>query len=206
MSSTILEQVSAYYTNKINEFGVSPRGVDWNSEQSQTMRFEKLCNLLPSDQRFSLLDFGCGYGALYDFLKPKYKAISYTGYDISEKMIEAAQAKYPDSNCVWIHGNPTLLSEFDYVVASGIFNVKLDQTYGDWQDYIEKTIDQMNVLSNKGFSFNILTKYSDAEFMKDHLYYADPCYYFDYCKTKFAKNIALLHDYDLYEFTILVRK
>ena len=174
MSSTILEQVSAYYTNKINEFGVSPRGVDWNSEQSQTMRFEKLCNLLPSDQRFSLLDFGCGYGALYDFLKPKYKAISYTGYDISEKMIEAAQAKYPDSNCVWIHGNPTLLSEFDYVVASGIFNVKLDQTYGDWQDYIEKTIDQMNVLSNKGFSFNILTKYSDAEFMKDHLYYADP--------------------------------
>jgi len=42
--------------------------------------------------------------------------------------------------------------------------------------------------------------------MKDDLYYADPCYFFDYCKKKFSKNIALLHDYGLYEFTILVRK
>jgi len=39
-----------------------------------------------------------------------------------------------------------------------------------------------------------------------NLYYADPGFFFDYCKTHFAKNVALLHDYGLYDFTILVRK
>ena len=42
--------------------------------------------------------------------------------------------------------------------------------------------------------------------MKDHLFYADPCFFFDHCKKHFSKNVALLHDYGMYEFTILVRK
>jgi hypothetical protein len=42
--------------------------------------------------------------------------------------------------------------------------------------------------------------------MREDLFYADPCELFDYCKTRFARNVALLHDYGLYEFTILVRK
>ncbi|MBM3138043.1 MAG: class I SAM-dependent methyltransferase, partial [Chloroflexi bacterium] len=29
---------------------------------------------------------------------------------------------------------------------------------------------------------------------------------FDYCKVNFSKNVALLHDYKLYDFTIIVRK
>ena len=58
----------------------------------------------------------------------------------------------------------------------------------------------------RGFSFNCLTKYSDDTKMKDYLFYADPCQLFDYCKRNFSKQVALLHDYGLYEFTIIVRK
>jgi hypothetical protein len=42
--------------------------------------------------------------------------------------------------------------------------------------------------------------------MKPHLYYADPCDLFDLCKRRFSPQVTLLHDYGLYEFTILVRK
>jgi hypothetical protein len=42
--------------------------------------------------------------------------------------------------------------------------------------------------------------------MRDDLYYADPLFLFDYCKRNFAKNVALLHDYRIYDFTIIVRK
>ena len=38
------------------------------------------------------------------------------------------------------------------------------------------------------------------------LYYADPCALFDYCKRSFSRNVALLHDYEIYDFTLLVRK
>ncbi|REM56201.1 class I SAM-dependent methyltransferase, partial [Mycobacterium tuberculosis] len=48
--------------------------------------------------------------------------------------------------------------------------------------------------------------YSDASKMRDDLYYADPCALFDLCKRRYSKSVALLHDYGLYEFTILVRK
>lgn len=42
--------------------------------------------------------------------------------------------------------------------------------------------------------------------MKEHLYYADPAELFDHCKRNYSRNVALLHDYGLYEFTVLVRK
>ena len=64
----------------------------------------------------------------------------------------------------------------------------------------------LNETSTRGFSFNCLTSYSDSEKMRDDLFYANPCTIFDYCKRNFSKQVALLHDYGLYEFTILVRK
>ncbi|HAI76542.1 MAG TPA: SAM-dependent methyltransferase, partial [Microscillaceae bacterium] len=60
--------------------------------------------------------------------------------------------------------------------------------------------------SDQGFAFNALTSYSDLEFRKQELYYSDPLYLFDYCKKNFGKNVALLHDYNQYDFTIIVKK
>jgi len=96
--------------------------------------------------------------------------------------------------------------KWDYVVASGLFNVQLKTNTLDWEAYIRETIDAFNAISIKGFGFNILTSYSDLDKMKDYLHYGDPLFYFDYCKKKYARNVSLLHDYGLYEFTILVKK
>jgi hypothetical protein len=94
----------------------------------------------------------------------------------------------------------------DYTVASGIFNIRFGCDDESWLKYILETLSSMNEKSRDGFAFNILTKYSDREFMKPELYYADPAYLFDYCKKNFSRNVALLHDYDQYDFTIIVRK
>jgi hypothetical protein len=51
----------------------------------------------------------------------------------------------------------------------------------------------------------VLSLYSDPERRRPDLFYADPLFLFDYCKTRFSKAVALLHDYPLYEFTVLVR-
>jgi len=42
--------------------------------------------------------------------------------------------------------------------------------------------------------------------MKDELFYANPCNFFDFCKNNFSKNVSLIHDYGCYEFTIRVIK
>ena len=206
MSDSILNQVNHYYTQKIIENGATPKGVDWNSEESQQLRFEVLSSLIKEKQHFSVLDYGCGYGSMYDYFKTKYHNFSFSGYDISKDMIdEALKRNTNHSDCKWL----TSINKndvFDYTIASGIFNVKLDITNEDWLKYVIETLHEINNHSSKGFSFNVLTKYSDKEYMKDYLYYEDPLHLFDYCKLNFSKNVAILHDYDLYEFTIIVRK
>jgi hypothetical protein len=94
----------------------------------------------------------------------------------------------------------------DYAVVSGTFNMKLDADFDAWTKIVIEALHQMDAHTSKGFSFNMLTKYSDADRMRPDLYYADPLFFFDYCKCNFSKNVALLHDYKLYDFTILVRK
>ena len=94
----------------------------------------------------------------------------------------------------------------DYAVASGIFNVRLGRADADWKAYLTDSLDTLDRTSDKGFAFNCLTSYSDADKMRGYLYYADPCEIFDLCKRRYSRNVALLHDYDLYEFTILVTK
>jgi SAM-dependent methyltransferase len=205
----IHSSIEKYYTEKINRFGVTPKGVDWNGEESQLIRFQQMTKIIDNDSPFSINDLGCGYGKLVTFLKEKYTNLRlYRGYDLSAEMISAAKAQYDclENISFYVIEHAVQIENADYTVASGIFNVKMEYPESEWLSYILKTIDSMSKKSTKGFAFNLLTKYSDAEYMKNSLYYSDPCFMFDYCKRNFTRNVALLHDYDLYEYTILVRK
>jgi SAM-dependent methyltransferase len=206
MSTKIKKSISEYYADKLKKFGTTPQGVDWNSEESQSMRFDQLIKLLPDDAyQYNILDYGCGYGALLDFLMKRYTNLQYVGFDISEEMIESCQSKFNLPFAHWTH-QENQLKESDYVVASGIFNVKMNFSDIQWREYILDTLHTINKLALQGFAFNILTSYSDKPYMKDNLFYADPCWIFDHCKRNFSKSVALMHDYPLYEFTLLVRK
>lgn len=200
----ISKSIETYYSQKIKEHGVSPQGVDWNSEKSQLLRFEQLSKIIHEDN-FSINDVGCGYGKYYEYLSSKYNGFVYKGYDLSNDMVFNARKVYPNT-CFKKVLEMKEIKKADYSVASGIFSVKMQYSQSEWLSYILETLEYMNQKSVKGFSFNMLTKYSDKEYMRDDLYYSDPLYIFDYCKSNFSKQVALLHDYGLYEFTILVRK
>jgi SAM-dependent methyltransferase len=202
----LLTEVAAYYSNKLSQFGQTARGVDWNGEDSQKLRFAQLCKIINPREDFSICDVGCGYGALYEFLSNAYETFSYTGIDVSADMVQAAMERFERAkHAKFVVASGTTHCS-DYSVASGIFNVRLERSDAEWRTYIEETLDILDKSSRKGFSFNCLTSYSDKEKMRDYLYYADPLWAFDFCKRRYSRNVALLHDYDLYEFTILVRK
>jgi cyclopropane fatty-acyl-phospholipid synthase-like methyltransferase len=202
----LLAEVAEYYTSKLAQHGEKPQGVDWNGEESQTLRFGQLCKVVNTSNKFSINDLGCGYGALYDFLSQEYENFSYVGIDVSENMILAAEQRYENKTQTrfLVSSEPDRVA--DYGVASGIFNVRLGRSDDEWQSYLEATLDVLDRTSRLGFAFNCLTSYSDADKIRDYLYYADPCALFDLCKRRYSKSVALLHDYGLYEFTILVRK
>ena len=203
----ITDKVGRYYSGRLREHGSTARGVDWNSEESQVLRFAQLAKLLPPAGAYSVVDYGCGYGALVAFLERQGNGggFEYLGFDISKDMVEQARRDHQGANRRFTNAKDEL-KPADFALASGIFNVMLDSAVEDWTAYVMHTLEQLDRLGTRGFAFNMLTSYSDADRMRADLYYGDPREFFDHCKRTFSKQVALLHDYGLYEFTILVRK
>ena len=207
IQATIEGSLTDYYTQRSNDPDRAVR-VGWRDKVAQQRRFAVLAGVITHEKNahFSVADIGCGLGDFSAFLDGAgYANVNYVGYDRSTAMVEGASALYPVRKFKQI-SNTNEVEPSDYCVASGIFSGKFDIGQTEWTGYIFDTLAAMNARSKSGFAFNALTKYSDAHLMKSELYYADPCLLFDHCKTHFSRNVALFHDYDEYDFTIIVRK
>lgn len=200
-----LDGVAAYYAGKLADHGQTAAGVDWNSPASQELRFAQLMRIVEGgDREFSLNDYGCGYGALLEHLDRSGLTVDYRGYDVAPEMIAAARERL-GGRATLLTGDLAALPPADYTVASGIFNVRLTASDEVWRAHLLGTLDRMRALSTKGFAFNTLTSYSDPDRMRSDLFYADPRTILDHCVRRFSRRVAILHDYELYEFTTLVR-
>jgi SAM-dependent methyltransferase len=209
MLEHINKDLKEFYNKNLESHGPGAQGVGWKNQEAQLIRFEQLAKLLPLQKPFSVNDLGCGVGDLAIYLQNKgYTGFSYTGYDVLEEMVALAKDKHTSiaNREFLLITEAGQMKEAEYSIASGIFNLRYANTDEQWQSYIIQTLEQMYEKSSKGFSFNALTKYSDKDKMQDYLFYSDPLYFFDYCKKHFSRNVALLHDYNQYDFTILVRK
>jgi SAM-dependent methyltransferase len=204
-SKVNLDKVKELYNSNVDEFGLDAKSVGWGTQEKQYLRFKKLLKVIDAkNEEFILNELGCGYGELVRFLETKnYNYSAYYGYDISDKMIEAAKnyATFPNTD---FFVSDKLITKADYTITSGIFNVMFDESKQNWNGYIENTLEHMFEQSNKGIAFNLLTSYVDFE--APNLYYANPMYYFDFCKKHLSKYVNLIHDYNLYEWTITVNK
>jgi len=201
---TYVSAAAAYYERRLAQFGATPGGVDWNSEASQRLRFDQLFRCVsptwPSSIG-SVNDYGCGYGALADYLDQQGFAGQYRGYDASSKMIEAAARGQGGAMRRTFTSDRRALEPADLTVASGVFNVKLQAPDDAWWDYILETIADLVAVSRRAVAFNVLTTCSDPGRRRDDLFYADPMRLFTHCKT-LSPFVVLHHDYPLYEFTI----
>lgn len=206
MTDRRLDDIERYYSAKIAEHGPVARGVDWKDEASQTLRFDKLSAAFTPDSTADVADWGCGYGAYCGYLSGRFPRMGYTGIDISAEMVEAARASLGETERRRFLQADRPDRPHDWCVASGIFNVRLERDDASWLGVIHDIIDLMDAHSTKGFAFNALTSYSDADKQRDYLYYASPEDLFARCKSRYSRFVTLLHDYDLYEFTIIVRK
>lgn len=205
-NADIITALVDFNAEQIRAHAATPPGVGWNSEHAQTIRFDQVLKVFARQGAdVSLNDIGCGYGALYDHMRCAGLVADYRGFEVTDTSMATARARHPElgAHCF---APMAELSPATYSVASGIFGLRLTFDADRWHRYVVDTLDLMDANSREGFAFNMLTAYSDPERMTDDLYYADPCRYFDLCKRRYGRNVALYHDYDIYDFTIVVRK
>ena len=86
----------------------------------------------------TLLDFGCGFGDLYQYITTNKLNIRYSGIDINDALIQEGLRIHDGIdlqtkdylNC----NSPDI---YDYIVASGVHNLKLEDNWA----FIEKTFE-----------------------------------------------------------------
>ena len=201
-----LDGIRDLYEGNLAEHGATSKSVGWPDEGSQLLRFERLARVIDRDAAgFTVNDWGCGYGAMFDYLNRGFDAqlLRYTGYDISAEMLGAAKARLADARAAFVQG-PEVTSDADYTFVSGTFNVKLQASDAEWDAYVKRQLETMYLRSRRGLAFNLLTSYVDWK--AENLFYADPRDYFDFCKTKLSRFVSLHHDARLYEWTMLVTR
>jgi SAM-dependent methyltransferase len=203
---SILDEVAAYYGSKLAEYGPTAKGVDWNSEDSHALRHQQFLRLIGEARDASVLDLGCGFGDFRRFLQAQGHRGPFIGYDVAPGMIAAAARLHGEGpHCRWRVGAVPEES-VDFAVASGIFNVKRGIPLDRWQSHVRGTIDVLARAARRGFAFNMLSLSSDPERRRPDLYYADAAAMLAYCVSRFGRSVALMQDYGLYEFTVIVRQ
>jgi hypothetical protein len=200
-----LHDIEGYYSDKVRRHGATAKGVDWNSEQGQELRFHHLISIIPANVAGSVLDFGSGYGALLPYLKKTRPGMSYLGVDLSEEMLKEARRVHAADRAEWVTEVPDG-KKVDFSICSGTFNVKLDRPASEWWSYITSTLDFLWERTEKGMAFNLLTSFFDPGFDRPHLFYSDPAELMSFCMKRYSKRIALFHQYPLYEFTVHLHK
>ncbi|MFB9265925.1 class I SAM-dependent methyltransferase [Bradyrhizobium erythrophlei] len=205
IQSRILTEVAQYYSAKLEAHGATPQGVDWNGSESHHLRHRQFLRLLADSRHSSVIDLGCGFGDFLRFLRDNGHPGHFIGYDVAPSMIEKARKLHGEGEdrCWRVGAEPNETA--DFAIASGIFNVKGDVPNETWISYVQQTLDVLARAGRRGFGFNILSLSSDPDRRRSNLFYADPAQMLSHCISRYGRSIALLQDYGLYEFTVLVR-
>ena len=142
---------SSFYKKCIKKYGISARGVHWNSKYTQYKRFEILTNFIKDEiKQSSIIDAGCGFGEYYNYLfdnnlKPK----SYVGIDCEEQMIQLASKRFLDTEFYVKNILVDKLEFADYYICSGALSILT-------KDEIFQFITNCFNASNKAFIFNFI--------------------------------------------------
>ncbi|HAM49769.1 MAG TPA: hypothetical protein DCP92_03405 [Nitrospiraceae bacterium] len=108
------EYVISFFAKTLAIHGDRPEALRWTAK-GQSSHYQSLLDIAYSIEGKKILDFGCGKGDFYQFLKERNIFVNYTGLDINEKLISVAKRKFPECNFrVFEIGKNDLTEDFDY--------------------------------------------------------------------------------------------
>ena len=144
-----------FYSSAIEMYGITAKGVNWHSKESQNLRFEIILKMLPKEMsEYSVADAGCGFGDLYLYMqKKKRMPKEYIGIDALIDMYSIASER---TGCEIVVADicKEELPSADFYICSGAMNVLNDF---ETHLFMQNCFNSCRV----GFLFNVL--YGDKE-------------------------------------------
>ena len=183
-----VELLKKHYLEQFKQYGDSAQGVQWSDVQTQEKRFEILLEI-GCQEGDSLLDFGCGTGHLFEYLNKNNTKLNYTGVDILDEFLTTAKNKYPEAKFGQLIEFEK--EKFDYIIISGVFNNKMDDNVGYYQEQLKKLFPMVN----KGIAFNMMSAYVD--YFDENLFYEKPENVFQFIKKEISPFVTIRNDYQI---------
>jgi len=203
-----------HYENCYKTHGDNCKGVDWPNEDDVRKRYQVMLDVVRFDsssspeEKYSILDFGCGLGHLYDYMRQINCPHAYSGVDISDIFVSECRRKYPGLPFIRLdllnEDYPEDLKKPDYIILNGVFTEKCDLDYPQMKEFFEALISKVYGLCKKGIAFNVMSK--DVDWERDDLFHLPLNELSRFLTTELTRDFIIRNDYGLYEYTTYVYK
>jgi ubiquinone/menaquinone biosynthesis C-methylase UbiE len=176
-----------FYDRHLKDFGDRPEAVRWTPE-GQCRRFETLLEIAGDISGEKILDFGCGKGDFYGFMKEKGITASYCGIDINKNLIALAKRKFPEAEFLEIDiDDVDIHREFDSIFICGVFNLRIAGIEESVRDILLK----LSRICRKGLYANFLSYYVPERTVE--LFYVKPEEILQFILNKISRTVILQH-------------
>lgn len=205
----LLAPVARIYGRRLDECGTTAQGVFWKDEAWQVKRFERMAEIFePAHAEggsTSINDFGCGYGAFFDYLAalPVMNGSRYYGYDITQEMIAACRDRIVDPRAKFLRKMWATVNA-DYSIACGTYNMHGHADARDWLEYVQASLVQLWARSGRALAFNMLRDDEPEQYRG--LYYVDPDAMRRFCAQKLTVNVEVFDERPLPDVTFFLRR
>jgi trans-aconitate methyltransferase len=199
-----MPDLKVFYQKKFQKYGVSPKSLLWKEKGAAHQRFRQFWAEIDFTGK-SVLDIGCGFGELGNFLTKRYKGVSYTGMDMVPEFIKEGKILYPKLHLVV--GNyltDRVVKRYDIVVASGVLNSNMGE---ENLKYRMNAVNKLWEYTGDILAFNMLGAHPQPQ-NKDsesNIWYADSVEILKYCM-ELTRRVILRANYHPRDFTIIMYK
>ena len=195
------------YKQKFKKFGVSPEALQWKSKGAAHQRFRQFWAEINFDNK-NVLDVGCGFGELGNFLTKRDENVSYKGIDIMPEFIENGKKIYPSLNLeIGDYFNHPKGEIYVTIICSGALNSNFESEKEN-RLFRKNAIETMFLHTTNVLAFNMSGGHPAKKNPPDgkissNIWYSDSLEILEYCMT-LTRRVILRQNYHPSDFTIFM--
>jgi SAM-dependent methyltransferase len=204
MNSPDYMQIVNHYEACLAKHGTTHQGLDWPNMDDLLRRYQVMLDVIDTQSPSpSLLDLGCGFGMMVDYIKSKSLNLNYTGIDLSAAMIVEAKKRHP--KCTFdlqdVLKKP-IAPQHDYVILNGVLTVKSTLPKESMTQFAHAILKAAYAGCKKGIAFNVMS--TAVDWQRDDLFHWGFDEAAQFITTHLSKHFSFRQDYGLYEYTAYV--
>ena len=181
------QELLTFFDRHLRDHGDTPQAVRWTPE-GQRRRYEAFREIIGDLEGKSLLDFGCGKGDFYGFLRDQGFSGAYCGIDVNPGFTVLARRKYPGAEFLTLDiEEAPWARHFDVVVGCGVFNLRI----AGIATSLRETTKILYGLCRESLHVNFLTARTPRHDVE--LHYVEPAELLGFALEELSSTVTLRH-------------